>query len=232
MPSPSPYEHTLLSSLNDAARRIIQSAIAIVDIAADELLFESGQPLDRIWFIQSGLISMVTVLQDGREVDGLVVGHGGALGLPASLGSHRAISRAHVVVAGEAWSLPGAACRQAMAVDEAFSHRLMTYYEAVFAAVVQITACNSAHTLRQRFCRFLLTCRGQLKSDTIPLRQEFVSQMLGVNRTSITPISRALQVEGTITVRHGRIHIRNLSLLQSCACECHAVISARFPLPG
>lgn len=232
MPSPSLTEHVLLTALSNPAQRILRAESELIELAAEELLFEPDQPLDRIWFLRSGLVSLVTLLQDGQEVDGITVGRGGALGLPTSLGSHRAISRAAVTVAGEAWTVSGEACRRAMALDEAFSHRLMRYYEAVFAAAVQTSACNAAHTLGQRVCRFLLTCRDQLGSDELPLRQEFVSRMLGVNRTSVTPVSRALQAEGAITVRHGRIHIRSVERLRNRTCACYAATSARFRTLG
>lgn len=229
MSNQNTLDHVLFNSINEKAGEIIHSSIERVQLRFDELLFEPNQMLDCIWFVISGLVAVVTVMQDGAETDGLIIGRGGALGLPASLGDHHAISRARVAVEGEAWLLSGEACRLAMSLDSRFNHDLMIYYQAIFAATVQITACNSAHDLRQRFSRFLLMCRDQLQSDLIPVRQDFVSKMLGVNRTSITPISRALQAEGAIIVRHGRIQIQNTAKLQDSACECHAVINARYP---
>lgn len=175
--------HVLLLGLNEAGRRIVEVEGERATFDADEVLFDVGEELDRIWFVTEGLVSLVRPLDDDREIDGITVGRNGTLGLPAALGSRQVISRAVIVAPGKALSLPGNACRQLMAVDGAFNARVMLYYEAVFAAVVQLTACNAAHTIEQRLCRFLLICRDQLGNDVLPLRQEFVSRTLGVNRT-------------------------------------------------
>lgn len=220
--------HVLLRDLNGQARRIVDAGIERVTLAPNEILFDVGEDIDRVWFIGQGLVSLVRPLEDGVEVDGITVGRHGTLGLPASLGSRQVISRAVVLAEGVAWSLPGEDCRRLMAIDAAFNARVMRYYEAVFAAVVQLTACNAAHSIEQRLCRFLLTCRDQLGSDVLPMRQEFLSRMLGVNRTSITPLSRRLQDDGAILVRHGRVQLRSIERLTRRACACHAIIQARF----
>ena len=221
-------QHTLLRSLSAETAGFLQDEITPVTLSPGDVLFEPGQSLDRIWFVQSGLVSLVTLLQDGGEIDGIMVGQHGALGLLASLGSGRVISRAAVQVEGQAWSLSGEACRQAMRRDEEFNGRIMRYYEAVFAAAVQLTACNASHSLEQRLCRWLLTCQDQLGSDVLPIRQEVVGRMLGANRTSIASISRVLQNDGAILVRHGRIKILSIDRLSRRACECYAVTRERF----
>ncbi|CAO4172068.1 Crp/Fnr family transcriptional regulator [Methylorubrum extorquens] len=225
-------QHSLLRSLTDETIRFLQDEITPVTLSLGDVLFEPGQMLDRIWFVQSGLVSLVTLLQDGHEIDGIMVGRHGALGLPASLGSGRVISRAVVQVEGQAWRMPGEACRQLMQRDEGFNRRIMRYYEAVFTAAVQLTACNISHSLEQRLCRWLLTCQDQLGSDLLPIRQEVVSRMLGANRTSIASISRLLQDEATILVRHGRIKILSTERLSRRTCECYAVTRERFRLIG
>ena len=221
-------QHVLLQALSEETAGFLQAEITPVTLSPGDVLFEPGQMLDRIWFVQSGLVSLITLLQDGREIDGIMVGRHGALGLPASLGSGRVISRAVVQVEGQAWSISGEACRQAMRRDEAFNERIMRYYEAVFAAAVQLTACNASHSLEQRLCRWLLSCQGQLGSDVLPIRQEVVGRMLGANRTSIAAISRVLQDDGAILVRHGRIMILSTERLSRRACECYAVTRERF----
>lgn len=218
----------LLRDLNPAARRVVDAALAPVELRARETLFEPGEALDRVWFVRAGLVSLITVLRDGGEVDGMTVGRGGVLGLPTLLGSHRAVSRARVLIAGDGASLDADACRQAMELDRAFGARLMRYYEAVFAAVVHLSACNAAHGLEQRLCRFLLTCRDQVGADAIPLRQDDLARVLGVGRTSLAPVSRRLQEAGVFVVRHGRLRIGSPALLRQRACACHDEIAARF----
>lgn len=225
-------QHALFQSLSEETAGFLQNEITSVTLILGDVLFEPGQILDNIWFVESGLVSLVTLLQDGRQIDGIMVGRHGALGLPASLGSGRVISRAVVQVEGRAWSMSGEACRQAMRRDEGFGRHIMRYYEAVFAAAVQLTACNASHSLEQRLCRWLLICQDQLGSDVLPIRQEVVSRMLGANRTSIASISRLLQDEGSILVRHGRIKILSTERLSRRACECYAVTRERFRLIG
>ena len=221
-------KHALLQPLNAKAHAVLAEDIHPVTLTEGEVLFEPGQILNQIWFLQSGLVSLITLLQDGRRIDGITVGRRGALGLPPTLGSGRVISRAQVHVAGEAFRVSGDACRRAMALDEGFNRRLMRYYEAIFSAVVQLMVCSANHTLEQRLCRWLLSCQDQLGSDVLPFRQETVSSMLGVNRTSLVSTSRLLQKDQAILVRHGRIQVLSSQRLRQRACECYEVTSERF----
>ncbi|MET0313273.1 MAG: Crp/Fnr family transcriptional regulator [Hansschlegelia sp.] len=228
MPSGAPFAHPLLGALSGPTRRDLASELTPFALNAGDVLFDAGEELDRVWFVLRGLVSLSSVFEDGTEVDGHTVGRGAAVGLPSSLGSRLAFHRATVQVEGAAWTLPGRSCAAAMAADPVFNSRMMLYYEAVYASVARASACNGAHSLRQRFCRWILVCRHQLGADELPVRQDLLTRMLGVNRTTVAPISRSLQQEGVISVRHGRILIEDVGRLEQASCECYGAMRVRF----
>jgi CRP-like cAMP-binding protein len=105
---------------------------------------------------------------------------------------------------------------------------LTRYDQTVSAHIQQVGACNALHELEERLSRWLLQTRDLLMSDTLPLTQEFLSQMLGVQRSSVTLVARHLQEAGLISYRRGRIHVLDVEALQDSCCECYAVINRHF----
>jgi len=100
--------------------------------------------------------------------------------------------------------------------------------EALFGHAIQSVACNALHSVEERFCRWLLTCHDRISTDTVALTQEFLADMLGVQRTTVTAVARSLQAKGVIRYRRGIVDIVDRGALQAMACECYGVIRGTY----
>lgn len=231
MDSQLPFDdHPLLRGVD--RHQLESSGISPVSLAPKEVIFDTDDQIDRVWFIDRGLVNLVSIVRsaDGEEedADGITVGFGGCVGLPVALGSQRAITRAVAHTKVDAFVLEGEALRQLLSVNSAFNKTIMLYYEAIFAQVVQAMLCNARHSIEQRFCRTMLTIRHQCRDDTLPLTQAFVARHLGVDRTSLVPLYRKLQDAEIIAVYHGRVRVLDVDAVQRLSCSCYQRITERF----
>jgi len=188
------------------------------------VLQEPGQPVKRIYFPCSGLVSLVGMLPEGHEIETGVIGREGAIGLMAAMGSQVALTRAVVQLPSLVIHAP--AGRVAEVAERSRTLRaLMARYADILTAQVQQTAvCNTVHPIQARVCRWLLLARDRTGSDRLAVTQEFLSGLLGVQRTTITVVSRILQNEGIVHVRRGHIQIRDPQGLERRACGCHRAV--------
>jgi CRP-like cAMP-binding protein len=188
------------------------------------VLQQAGEPISRVYFPHSGIISLLGVLPNGDAVDTATIGREGGLGLSAGLGAQTAFCRA-VVQSPSRVSYASALRFAAAAADsKAIREVIVRYGDTLLAQVQQTVVCNTVHHLQARLCRWLLHAHDRVEADTLALTQQFLSGLLGAQRTSITMISRLLQAEGIIDVRRGRIHIRDLNALERKACSCYRVM--------
>jgi CRP-like cAMP-binding protein len=221
--------NALLAALPDEARGQLVDGSGVVHLAQKRILWEPGQHSEHVYFPLSGVISLVTVMRDGDMVEVATVGREGMAGFHHFLGSAavpnlRAISQ----VAGDSIQVDGRAFREASAAPGPL-HELMERYALVLqVAMAQEVACNRLHPLEMRCARWLLTTRAQVGSDEFGLTQEFLSEMLGVRRATVTIAAGMLQKAGLIRYRRGWIEILDEGGLTEAACECHAVIHEEY----
>ena len=221
--------NALLAALPDEARGQLINGSGVVHLPQKRILWEPGRPSDHVYFPLSGVISLVTVMRDGDMVEIATVGREGMAGLHHFLGSAampnvQAISQ----VAGDSVQVDGHVFRQASASPGPL-HELMERYALVLqVAMAQEVACNRLHPLEMRCARWLLTTREQVGSDEFGLTQEFLSEMLGVRRATVTIAAGMLQKAGLIRYRRGWIEILDVPGLGEAACECQAVIHEEY----
>jgi CRP-like cAMP-binding protein len=188
------------------------------------VLQEAGDPIEHIYFPQSGMISLLVVTQDGGGIEAATVGREGAFGIHGALGRRLSFTRAMVQIASKCSYLPAERLRKTAENSDSIKDLISRYTEVLWAESQQITACNAKHNAEARLCRWLLHTRDRIESDTVPLTQEFLSEMLGVRRTTVTLVARALQEAGLIKYRRGVIHIEDAERLKESACECYGAI--------
>jgi CRP-like cAMP-binding protein len=218
-------DNELLAVLPRADFALIEAHLETVSFEQGHLLIEAGDEVDRVYFPHAGMISLLTVTRDGRAIETSTVGRDGVVGAMAGLGLHTALVRAVVQMPLTLSHISAKHFRKAVAGSEALRDLAIRYNE-VLLAQAQITAgCNALHGLEARFCRWVLQVRDHSASDTIPLTQEFLAQMLGVRRTSVTEVAQKLQAAGVIHYRRGFIDISDRRALEALACECHDAIS-------
>jgi CRP-like cAMP-binding protein len=191
------------------------------------MLQEAGNPIQQVYFPWTGMISLLAVMRDGKGIETATIGREGAVNAMSGFGSGSSPGRAVMQVAGDVSQI--ASVKFKTAVDNsAIIRELVVRYNDVQMALVQQTAgCNALHDVEKRLCRWLLQTRDRCDSDSIPLTQEFLSEMLGVQRTSVTAIARALQTAGLIKYRRGRIDIIDRAGLENKSCECYESVRLR-----
>jgi CRP-like cAMP-binding protein len=195
-----------------------------VELEQGMVLQEQGERIDHVYFPNDGIVSLLAVMRQGEAIETATVGREGAIGLLSALGPRRSHTRAVVQVSGTAMRVASARLRKAAEESQAIRDMVSRYGEALLIQVQQTAACNALHAVEERLSRWLLQARDRLDDNTIRLTHEFLSQMLGVRRPTVTVVARMLQDAGLIRYHRGHIEIIDRRGLEARACECYGVI--------
>ena len=183
-----------------------------------------GSEIDCVWFPTTAILSVVAILATGQEVEACTIGHESAYGLLNALGSPIALDRVFAQVPGAAIKLPASRLKAAAALSINITDLIVRHAQANVAQIQQSVACNALHGVEARLCRWLLMTQDRSRSDRLPLTQEFLGFMLGVQRTTVTGVARELQAAGLIRYSRGQIEILDRNGLKAGACECYASV--------
>jgi CRP-like cAMP-binding protein len=192
------------------------------------VIHEQGRKIHHVYFPENGVISIVKHLDDGGAVETGTVGCEGMVGLPAVLGISTASSRAFCQIPGRAFRLKADVVLAHRRRGGQFAELLLRYANATIAMLGQSVACNRAHPLEARMCRWLLMTHDGVGGDSFPLTQEFMAQMLGVGRPTANLAGRALQRAGLIRYTCGKITVVDRKGLGEASCECYFHIRDEF----
>jgi CRP-like cAMP-binding protein len=192
-----------------------------------KILFEADEPLSRVYLIETGVVSLVTVFEDGTTVEMASIGREGLVGVGTLLGGDVALGCYVVQVPGSALTMDAARFRGALQESPKLRMACEAYAQTFFAQLLQNVACNAAHTVERRCARRLLMSHDRSDGDTFALTQELLAEMLGVRRSTVTLIDRALQRAGLIHYHRGTITVLDRPGLEAAACECYRVIRDR-----
>ncbi len=200
------------------------------------ILQEQGDRIDQVYFPRDGIISLLAVMRQGDAIETATIGYEGAVGSFGGLSVRRSHTRAVVQVGGIAQRIAATPFRKAAEDSEAIRGMIVCYAEMLLIQVQQTAACNALHAVEARLSRWLLQARDRLESNTVKLTHEFLSQMLGVRRTTVTVVANVLQQAGLIRYHRGQIEIVDRIGLEARACECYAAIRRQIdevtPVPG
>src|SRR6516164_7844590 len=188
------------------------------------MLHDVGEEIEHVYFPHTGMVSLVAVMQSGATVETATIGRAGIIGASVGLGARSTIGRAIVELPGTAAWISASQFHAAAAQSPAIRDLIVRYNDVLLAQVQQSVACNALHGLEARLCRWLLQTHDCIDGNVIPLTQEFLGQMLGVRRTTVTIAARLLQSAGLIRYRRGLIQVVNRAALEKAACECHATV--------
>jgi CRP-like cAMP-binding protein len=188
------------------------------------VFLEPGDTIDRIYFPQSGMISLLVVSRDGHMVEVSTVGREGALGLHRGLGGRRSFTRATVQIPGNFSTITAHAFEKSSLSSPAIREMIGRYTEMLWAEAQQLAACNAIHDASSRLCRWLLQSADHINALQLPLTQEFLAQMLGVRRTTVTLLAQELQKRGAVRYSRGKVTILSRKMLEDGACECYEVV--------
>jgi CRP-like cAMP-binding protein len=219
--------NSFLSSLSPADLAFLSPHLRQVDLAQAKVLFEEGDRVESVHFPITGVVSFIVVMSDGNWVEAGMIGKDGVVGGSVALDGPRALNRAIVQVAGTASVVDMDVMRAAVAESETLRRKLFQHEQLFLAQAQQSAACNALHQVEERLCRWILRTRDLSEGDVMPLTQEFLSQMLGVRRTSVTLAARHLQATGLIKYRRGRVEIADRDGLKEASCECYEAVKTQ-----
>lgn len=221
MPSIRTSSNHLLDSLPTAEIEALRPRLGTVELVREAVLVEAGRPLAQIYLPHSGAIAMMVRLSEGQTVEVATIGRDSVFGASAALDGGVSLTAAVVVLPGTASVLDAADLRAAAERSVIFRTVLARHDQALLALAQQAAACNASHSVEARLSRWLLRARDLCGSETLQLTQEFLAQMIGVQRNAISIVAHALQQAGIIRYSRGRIDIIDADGLREASCECY-----------
>ena len=216
-----------LQSLTIGDFELLRPHLRTVRLEHSKVLFDVGGKIPHVFFPHGGVVSLVVVLFDGDLIEAAMIGRDGVVGTAAALDDAVGLHRAIVQIEGAASVVDMPHAQAAVAASRTLRKKLYQHDQVLLAQAQQSAACNAKHHVEERLCRWLLTTRDHVGADSLPLTQEYIAQMLGVRRTSVTLAARNLQAVNLIKYRRGVINILDVEGLQEAACECHEAVKAQ-----
>ena len=218
----------LLASLPSGVYSALTPHLKIVELKFGDVVAEAGSAIRQVYFPYSGVISLVVELDVGSMIETAMVGHDGVLNAAPALDGKVSLNKGIVQMAGSAGTIEVSRLRQLANEFEPFRALLIRHEQVLFAQSQQSAACNASHTVEARMCRWLLHMRDFAGSDDLMLTQEFLAQMLGVRRPSVSIVASPLQKAGLIKYSRGRIRVLDVKGLKKEACECYGTVKAHY----
>jgi CRP-like cAMP-binding protein len=225
-----PYEvpNRLLDAFQPASRARIEPHIKPIKLKLGAVVCEAGGFLEHVYFPQGAVLSLLTVLSNGAAIETANIGNEGAFGLFAAMYSRTSFNQCLVQLEGRLVRVPIEVLRGEFERSEFVRNLLVSYSETQLAQIMQTAACNARHTIEQRLCRWLLMMHDRAGREELSYTHEFLAHMLGSDRKSVTIAAQAMQADGLIGYHRGTIQIGDRPGLEKRACECYAIVQARF----
>ena len=220
----APGQNRILSGLTRDLQIRLVPRMEKLGLAVRQVLYEPHARIGHVYFPLSGVLSLVVVMTSGESVEVTTVGNEGILGTPVFLGAGSSPMKAFCQVAGQALRMRADDFLRSLDEHPELAALVRRYTQAMVSQIAQTSACNRVHSVQQRMCRWLLTTHDRVGSDEFHLTQEFLAQMLGVRRPSVTVAAGQLQRAGLIRYQRGRIRIADRAGLEAGACECYETV--------
>jgi CRP-like cAMP-binding protein len=221
-------KNRLLSALPSSEYERLLPYLEIVSLPLKQIIYAPNEPIEYVYFPNSGIISLVNLTEDGGTVEAATVGNEGMVGIPVLLGADRMVGQAVTQIVGDALRMKADVFRREVTPATPLYNLLLRYTQALINLISQSVACNRLHSVEERCCRWLLLCQDRVESDEFALTQEFLSQMLGVRRASVSVVAAILQKAGLISYSRGRIKICDRVGLEATSCECYRIVKQEF----
>jgi CRP-like cAMP-binding protein len=222
-------KNRLLASLSSRALLSLQPHLESVSLAGESILFEADEPLTRVYFVETGAVSLVTPLENRITVGAAMIGREGGAGMATLfLGGDVALSRCQVLVPGSAVTLEVSAFRRTLRHHPRLRMACAVYTRALVIQLLQAVPCNRLHTVAQRCARWLLMYADRTESDTFELAQEYLAQMLAVPQSTLAVVVRELENDGLLCCTPSAITLVDRQGLETAACECYRIVRDQY----
>ena len=216
------FKNSVLKALD--AEAIARLGLRKVALELNHEIEFPGQPIDHLFFVEEGMASMTTTFKDGSQVEVGMFGYESVIGVSALMGTKRSLNRIYTQIAGHGYSCKVEVARAEFARGGLFQLLALRYVQAQLVQTAQSAGCNLKHELEQRLARWLLICADRAHSDTFIMPHEYLRDMIGSSRPSVSVAAKLLKDKNLIAYTRGVIHILDADGLEKTACECYHVI--------
>jgi CRP-like cAMP-binding protein len=218
----SGYKNTLLKALDgDILERL---RLQPVRFELKHEIENPGKLIDHLYFLEEGMASMTTTFKDGSQVEVGMFGYESVIGVSALMGTKKSLNRVYTQIAGHGYSCQVEDARREFRLGGKFQFLALRYVQAQLVQAMQSAGCNAKHNFEQRLARWLLLCADRAHVDTFKISHEFLADMLGVRRPTVSTTAGILKRKGLIEYTRGEIHILDIPGLTKISCECYLTI--------
>jgi CRP-like cAMP-binding protein len=217
-----PFKNSILKTL--APEIITRLCLRPVTFEIGHEIEFPGNAIEHLFFVEEGMASMTTTFQDGAQVEVGMFGYEGVIGISALMGTKRSLNRIYTQIAGSGYSCDIEIARREFQFGGQFQSLALRYVQTQLLQATQSGGCNAKHDIDQRLARWLLLCADRAHSNTYKLSQEFIADMLGSTRSTVSTAAGLLKEDGLIEYSRGVIHILDTARLEKRSCECYSVI--------
>jgi CRP-like cAMP-binding protein len=223
--NPQQEQNRILRDLPEKEYRSIAAHLEPVDLPHGKIIYDVDQPIDYVYFPYGAMISLVTLMEDGKIVEVGLVGRDGMTGIVALMGQPTSPDRAIVQIPDGGVRVRFEVIKEEFEKAGSFQRSLLRYGYTLMRQVSQTAACNATHTADERLSRWLLMCQDRVQSDDLNLTQEFIAEMLGTRRATVNVAASNLQSAGLIRYNRGQIRITDRAGMIAFSCECYEALN-------
>lgn len=221
-------KNLLLAQLSQDNFNRLEPFLKLTPFKQHAVLFEAEQEIKHVYFPTNAVVSLVVTLETGEVVEAAMVGVDGVIGASAALDGRISLSRGIVQLSGDIVVCSLAALKSAALQSPKLLALLIRHEQTVYSQAQQSAACFATHHVNARLCRWLLRARDLSGSDTLRFTQEYLAEMLGVKRTSVTVVAHTLQEAGFTKYARGKIQVLNPAGLLDSTCECYETVNRNY----
>ncbi|BAZ13703.1 cyclic nucleotide-binding protein [Calothrix sp. NIES-4071] len=221
-------KNRLLAALPEEEYERLLPHFELVSLELKQMLYVPNESIEYIYFPNNGVVSMLTLMENGEAIEVATVGNEGMVGLPIFLGANTMPGEAFSQVPGSAMQMKASVFRREVTPETVIYGLLQRYTQALFNQIAQSAACNRLHSIEERFCRWMLMTQDRVSSNEFTMTHEFLGQMLGVRRASVSVTAAVLQKAGIIQYSRGKMKITDRPQMENIACECYGIIKTEY----
>jgi CRP-like cAMP-binding protein len=215
-------KNTILKALDDEILERLH--LHPIEFKLEQEIEYPGNPIAHLFFVEEGMASMTTTFRDGSQVEVGMFGYESVIGVSALMGTKQSLNRVYTQIAGHGYRCTVEAARKEFLRCEKFQDLALRYVQAQLVQAMQSAGCNAKHNFEQRLARWLLICADRAHSNTFKMSQQFLADMLGGTRPTISSTAVILKDNKLIEYHRGLVHILDVEGLEKIACECYHVI--------
>jgi CRP-like cAMP-binding protein len=232
MPSQDSYDskNRLLTALPKEEYERLLPHFELVSLELKQTLYTPNEPIEYIYFPNNGVISLLTIMENGEAIEVATVGNEGMVGLPIFLGASTIPGEAFSQIPGTAMRMKASVFKREVTSGSIIHGVLQRYTQTLFNLIAQSAACNRLHSIEERFCRWILMTQDRVGANEFPMTHEFLGQMLGVRRASVSVVAAVLQKAGIINYNRGKMRVIDRPQMENISCECYKIIKNDFEL--